>query len=454
MIELLHTIVAFVIAIAVLVVVHEYGHYWVAKTLGVKVLRFSLGFGRPLWMRRFGHDQTELVLAAIPLGGYVKMLDENEGKVAKKDLGRAFNRQSLPKRTAIVLAGPLFNFLFAILAYWLLFSIGTEGTKPVVGKVVEDSIAAHAGFEVGDELLSVAGKPVASWEQRRLYLFKQALDKKTVAIEVRDARGQQSMRYLDLSGLSANQVSTGLLEQGLGLYPYTPTTPPVLDYLKEQGAGAQGGLRKGDRVMAIDAKPMDSWEDVRAIIHAHPGRVLNFTVERDGKRLDLAITPEKVEEAGAQVGRIGAGPRPPEYPAHMRVWTRLDPMTALSESAQTTWFMSALTLKMLAKMITLEVSTKTISGPITIAQYAGYSAQAGWDRFLMFLAAVSISLGVLNLLPVPILDGGHLLVYVIEAAKGSPLSERALQWGQQIGIMLLFALMSLAFYNDFARLLQ
>lgn len=454
MIELLHTIIAFVIAIAVLVVVHEYGHYWVAKTLGVKVLRFSLGFGRPLWMRRFGPDQTELVLAAIPLGGYVKMLDENEGKVAKKDLGRAFNRQSLPKRTAIVLAGPLFNFLFAILAYWLLFSIGTEGTKPVVGKVVDDSIAAHAGFEVGDELLSVAGKPVASWEQRRLYLFKQALDKKTVAIEVRDARGQQSMRYLDLSGLSANQVSTGLLEQGLGLYPYTPTIPPVLDYLKEQGAGAQGGLRKGDRVMAIDAKPMDSWEDVRAIIHAHPGRVLNFTVERDGRRLDLAITPEKVEEAGAQVGRIGAGPRPPEYPAHMRVWTRLDPMTALSESAQTTWFMSALTLKMLAKMITLEVSTKTISGPITIAQYAGYSAQAGWDRFLMFLAAVSISLGVLNLLPVPILDGGHLLIYVIEAVKGSPLSERALQWGQQIGIMLLFALMSLAFYNDFARLLQ
>ena len=454
MIGFLHTLLAFVVAIAVLVVVHEFGHYWVAKTLGEKVLRFSVGFGRPLWTRRFGRDQTELVLAAIPLGGYVKMLDENDGKVAKKDLARAFNRQSLPKRAAIVLAGPLFNFLFAILAYWLLFSIGTEGTKPVVGKVVANSIAADAGFEIGDELLSIAGKPVASWEQRRLYLFKQALDKKTVAVEVRDARGRLSTRYLDLSGVSANQVSTGLLEKGLGLYPYTPDTPPVLDYLKEDGAAAKGGLRKGDRVITIDAKPMSVWEDVRATIHANPGRVLHFTIERDGGRLNLAVTPDKLEEAGEQVGRLGVGPLVPEYPAHMRVWTRLDPVTALSEGAQTTWLMSALTLKMLGKMITLEVSTKTISGPITIAQYAGYSAKVGWDRFLMFLAAVSISLGVLNLLPVPVLDGGHLLVYVIEAIKGGPLSERTLQWGQQIGIMLLFALMSLAFYNDFARILQ
>ena len=441
-------------AIGVLVVVHEFGHYWVAKQLGVKVLRFSVGFGPPLWVRRFGRDRTEFVLAAIPLGGYVKMLDENDTKVAKKDLPRAFNRQSLPKRAAIVLAGPMFNFLFAILAYWLLFSVGTEGLKPVVGKVVDNSIAAQAGFHSGDELLSIDGKPVASWDQRRLYLFQRALDRDQVDVEVRNTRGDLEMRRLDLSTLTADQVSTGLLEKGLGLYPFMPDILPVLDFLDEKGAGAKSGLQKGDVISAIDGKPVRLWDDVRSIISANPERALKFNIERNRQALIVTVTPGKIERDGKTEGFIGAAPRFPEYPQEMRVSTRLDPLSALAESVQTTWLMSSLTLEMLVKMVKLEVSTKAISGPITIAQAAGNSAHAGWDRFVMFLAVVSIGLGVLNLLPVPVLDGGHLAIYLIEAVKGSPLSERSLYWGQQVGITLLFALMALAFYNDFVRILQ
>lgn len=450
----LYTVAAFVAAIGVLVVVHEFGHYWVAKRLGVKVLRFSVGFGRPLWVRRFGADRTEFVLAAIPLGGYVKMLDENEAKVSKKDLPRAFNRQSLPKRMAIVLAGPMFNFLFAILAYWLLFSVGTEGIKPVVGKVVDNSIAAAAGFHPGDELLSIDGKPVASWDQRRLYLFQRALDQDLVEVEVRDTRGNLEIRRLDLSTLTADQVSTGLLEKGLGLYPVMPDVLPVLERLEENGAGAKAGLLKGDVITAIDGKAVRLWEDVRGIISANPGRALQFSIERNGQALAIMVSTGKIERDGKTEGYIGAAPHLPEYPQEMRVSTRLAVFPALIESVQNTWLMSSLTLEMLVKMVKLEVSTKAISGPITIAQAAGNSAQAGWDRFVMFLAVVSISLGVLNLLPVPVLDGGHLAIYLIEAVKGSPLSERSLYWGQQVGITLLFALMALAFYNDFVRILH
>lgn len=441
-------------AIGVLVVVHEFGHYWVAKQLGVKVLRFSVGFGPPLWVRRFGRDRTEFVLAAIPLGGYVKMLDENDTKVAKKDLPRAFNRQSLPKRAAIVLAGPMFNFLFAILAYWLLFSVGTEGLKPVVGKVVDNSIAAQAGFHSGDELLSIDGKPVASWDQRRLYLFQRALDRDQVDVEVRNTRGDLEMRRLDLSTLTADQVSTGLLEKGLGLYPAMPDILPVLEHLDEKGAGAKSGLHKGDVISAIDGKPVRLWDDIRSIISANPERALQFSIERNRQALSVTVTTGKIERNGKTEGYIGVAPRIPEYPKEMLVSTRLDPLNALYESVQSTWLMSSLTLEMLVKMVKLEVSTKAISGPITIAQAAGNSAHAGWDRFVMFLAVVSIGLGVLNLLPVPVLDGGHLAIYLIEAVKGSPLSERSLYWGQQVGITLLFALMALAFYNDFVRILQ
>jgi regulator of sigma E protease len=453
MTSFLYTIIAFVAAISILVVVHEFGHYWVARRMGVKVLRFSLGFGKPLWMRRFGRDQTEWVLAAIPLGGYVKMLDEHEGEVAKQDLPRAFNRQSTPKRVAIVVAGPLFNFLFAILAYTILNMAGVEGMRPVVGKVAENSLAQQAGFRAGDEFITIDDYKVQSWDQRRLYLYEKALDRATVRFTVRDQDGRVHERNLDLSSLSAADVGAGLLERQIGLSPSLPEVSPVIGTLDERGAAAQAGLQVGDRIVAIDGRAVQTWQDMVKEVSARPGESLRLRVDRNGSVQEFSVTPQPVESGGQRLGRIGVGVRLPELPAELRVVVRYTPLAALADGVETTWRMSALTLKMLVKMLKLEVSTETISGPLTIAQYAGASAQIGLDRFIMFLAVVSISLGVLNLLPIPVLDGGHLLIYLIEGILRRPLSEAALYWGQQIGIALLVALMALAFYNDFMRLL-
>ena len=458
MISFVYTVLSFVVAISVLVVVHEFGHYWVARRLGVKVLRFSVGFGKPLWARRFGRDQTEWVIAAIPLGGYVKMLDEHEGKVAKRDLARAFNRQPIPKRAAIVLAGPLFNFLFAILAYGFLYMAGVDGLRPVVGQVAENSPAQLAGFRAGDELLSVDDYRIQSWEQRRLYLYEKALDRATVRFTVRDKDRLTQERVLDLSSLSAADVGAGLLERKIGLSPLLPEPEPVIGSLDERGAAAQAGMKVGDRIVTVDGRPVATWTALVTAISTRAGQALLLQVERDGVTHEFRVTPQAVVSGGREksaktVGRIGVGVQRPALPADMRVVVRQAPFAAFAEGIDTTWRMSALTLKMLAKMVMLEISTETISGPLTIAQYAGASAQIGLDRFIQFLAVVSISLGVLNLLPVPVLDGGHLLFYVIEAIQGRPLSGVVLYWGQQIGIVLLVALMALAFYNDFMRLL-
>ncbi|MBI5612130.1 MAG: RIP metalloprotease RseP [Gammaproteobacteria bacterium] len=444
----------FIAAISILVVVHEFGHYWVARLMGVKVTRFSVGFGRPLWLRRAGRDRTEWVLSAIPLGGYVKMLDESEGRVAKKDLRRAFNRQPIPRRSAIVLAGPLFNFLFAILVYALLFTVGIDGLKPVVGKVDEDSPAARAGFRAGDELVSIDGKPVASWDQRRMHLYQRALDQAQVEVVARDALGVLHTRRLDLSALSAGRVSAGLIEREIGMYGYSPEVAPVLGSVEAGSVAAQAGLRTGDRIARIDGAEIRSWQEAVTRITASPGAALALTVDRQGVSQVIKLVPQTVERNGQRIGRIGVGVRAPELPPEMRVVLRYDPPTALWEGAQTTWDMSVVTLRMLYLMVLGEVSMKAVSGPITIAQYAHSSAMVGLDRFVMFLAIISVGLGVLNLLPIPILDGGQLLYHVIEAVKGGPLSERALYWGQMIGLSLLGALMLLAFYNDFARILQ
>ena len=454
MINFIYTLLAFVVAISVLVVVHEFGHYWVARRMGVKVLRFSLGFGKPLWTRRFGLDQTEWVIAAVPLGGYVKMLDEHEGKVANKDLARAFNRQPVIKRVAIVVAGPLFNFLFAILAYGILNMAGIEGMRPIVGKVVEGSLAQQAGFRQGDEFTAIDGYKVQSWDQRRLYLYERALDRATVIFTVRDPDGLRHERALDLSSLSAADVGAGLLERQIGLYPKLPELEPIIGSLDERGPAAKAGVQVGDRVVTIDGRAVKTWQDMVQTVSARPDKALQLRVERNGVLREFNITPQRTEIAGQHIGRIGVGVRIPDMPADMRVMVRHAPFAAFAEGVETTWRMSALTLKMLGKMLKLEVSTKTISGPLTIAQYAGASAQIGLDRFVMFLAVVSISLGVLNLLPIPVLDGGHLLIYLIEGIQRKPLSETALHWGQQIGVALLIALMALAFYNDFVRILS
>lgn len=451
MTDILIYLAAFIVALGVLIVVHEFGHYWVARRMGVKVLRFSIGFGKPLWRHKSGRDGTEFVLAALPLGGYVKMLDETEGPVPKAEAHRAFNRQPVWKRIPIVVAGPLFNFIFAILAYWAVYMVGVDGVRPIVGKVTEGSIAAQGGFRAGDEVLAIDGHPVQSWGQRRLYLFQRALDHAVVSMDVKDTQGTQQTRRLDLSGIRPSEIDAALLERGVGLYGYMPQILPEVGGL-EDGPAKSAGIQIGDRIVSIAGEPVRTWEDIAALIGPRAGKTVPIEVKRGGERLTFEVTPDTIPQGDRSIGRINIRPKIAELPPELRVRVRFAPLEALGESLHNTWAMTALTLRMLYRMITLEVSSKNISGPITIAQYAGYSAKTGAVQFLMFLAVISISLGVLNLLPIPVLDGGHLLYYVIEAVKGSPLSERVMLFGQQVGIALLAGLMLLAFYNDLSRL--
>ena len=453
MTDLLYYVGAFVVALGILIAVHEFGHFWVARRLGVKVLRFSIGFGKPLWSRRVGEDRMELAVGVFPLGGYVKMLDETEGEVPPEELHRAFNRQKVWKRMAIVVAGPLFNFLFAILAYWAVYMIGVDGIKPVVGKVTESSIAQQAGFRAGDTILSIDGKEVQSWDQRRLYLFQRALDRARVNVEVRDAQGKVESRQLDLSNLPVQEVNASLLERGIGLIGFFPEPLPVIGAM-EPGPAARAGMKIGDRLVEVNGEPVPSWERLVEAISMSPGKPVRVTVEREGARHDFEVTPDAVEQDGQTIGRINIRPRFTDIPDEMRVKVRFGVAEALTEGARNTWSMSVLTLEMLYRMLKLEVSTRNISGPITIAQYAGYSAKVGVEQFVLFLAVISISLGVLNLLPIPVLDGGHLMYYIIESIKGSPLSERTMMLGQQVGVALLGGLMMLAFYNDLTRIFR
>jgi regulator of sigma E protease len=443
---------AFLAAISVLVVVHELGHYLAARAVGVKVLRFSVGFGKPLWMRCAGRDRTEWVIAALPFGGYVKMLDEGEGEVAEAERHRAFNRQSLWRRAIVVIAGPAFNLLFAVIAYAAVYMMGIEGLRPVVGEVAASSIAAQAGFRPGDEIRFIDDKPVVTWDQRRLYLYQQALGKQTVVFTVRDERGALTERHLDLSSLSTARIGAGLLERDIGLVPQLPAILPVIGHVEPGSVAEAAGLKVGDRLVGINGQPVPLWKDAAALIAGRPEQKTALAVERQGRRLTVEVTPRADVRDGQRVGRLGIGVQAPVVPASMRAREQFGFVEAIQEGTDQTWLMSSLTLQMLWKMLALEVSTETISGPVTIAQFAGASAQVGLDRFLLFLAVVSVSLGVLNLLPVPVLDGGHLLIYIVEAIRRRPLSEQALLTAQRFGFAVLGLLMVLAFYNDLRRL--
>jgi len=452
--SLIHTILSFIVALGVLIVVHELGHYLVARWAGVKVLRFCVGFGRPLWSRRFGPDRTEWAIAAIPLGGYVKMADEREGSVAPEDLPRAFNRQTLGKRFLIVLAGPVANFLFAIALYWVLFVVGVPEMKPVVGAPSPGTLAAAAGLRAGDLVTRVDGELVHAWQEVRWKVLQGGLDRRAVTLEVVDRSDRVERRVLDLTSVRADQVE-GDLMSGIGLRPFRPDVPPVIDKVTPGSPAEQGGLRPGDRVTRIDDAPVPTWEEFVGRVRPAAGRALRFDIERDSQPMRLEITPEAVTQNGERIGRIGAAPR--VDPAGMKPYLidlRYGPVDALGMAAAKTWEMSVFSLRMLGRMLIGEVSWKNLSGPVTIADYAGQSAQMGLTPYLAFLGLISISLGVLNLLPIPLLDGGHLMYYTVEFFKGSPLSERAMEMGQRVGFAVLLFLMAFAFYNDINRLLS
>jgi regulator of sigma E protease len=451
--SILVNIFAFVVAVGILVTFHEFGHFWVARRLGVKVLRFSVGFGRPLWRHVAGADQTEYVIAAIPLGGYVKMLDEREGPVPQGEIGRAFNRQPVGRRIAIVAAGPLANILFAVLAYWLMFVIGVNGIRPVVGEVAPDSLAAQAGLQVGDEILVVGDEATPTWQSTSIALLDQALESGVVALQVRHDSGDMASLQLDLQDTRALLGEGDLLDK-MGITPWRPVLEPVIGELVAGGPAERSGLRPGDRILRADAVPIETWSQWVEFVRAHPDQRIALEVERDGQRLELALHPDAEQLEGETIGRIGAYPHVDrEQMERMRVTVRYGPLQAWGRALDKTWDITVLTLRVLWKLVTGEAALSNISGPVTIAEYAGVSALIGVSAFLGMLALFSISIGILNLLPVPVLDGGHLLYYLVELIKGSPVSETTEAVGQRIGFALLAGLMALALYNDFARLL-
>ncbi len=446
------TVIAFVVALGVLIVFHELGHYLVARLCGVKVLRFSMGFGQVLWRRKFGADQTEWAVSAFPLGGYVKMLDEREGPVAPEERHRAFNRQTVARRFAIVLAGPVANFLLAIVLYWMLFMHGVPGIRPVVGTPVPGTPAAHARMTAGELITRIDGAAVATWQDLRWALLEHSLRRDSVELEMHSERGDIEFRRLDLSSIGPDKIDIDLL-QAIGLTRYQPPLKPVIGRLIAGGAGERDGLKEGDEIVEIDGRAIAGWEQLVASISAAPGRTLEFGILRGGAPHHLAVTPEAKHEGGKTLGRIGAAPKIDEAAIKRMVTeVRFGPLESVAKAAERTWEVSTFTLKMLGKMIVGEVSLKNLSGPITIADYAGQSAQLGWLAYVSFLALISISLGVLNLMPVPLLDGGHLMYYVAEIVKGSPVSDRVMEVGQQVGMVLLFSLMAFALYNDINRL--
>lgn len=447
--SVLHTVVWFLVAIAILVVVHEFGHYLAARLAGVKVLRFSLGFGKPLFSRRFGRDQTEWALAALPFGGYVKMLDEREGEVPAVEAHRSFNRASVWRRIGIVAAGPIANFLLAIVFYWALFLHGMPAMKPLIGEPPAGTPAAQAGLVSGDEIRRVNGTDTPSFQDLRLELLRAGVAGDPLVLELADGRSVQ----LDAPPMDTENLERDTLRP-LGIVRYDPEIDPVIGEVLPGGAAARAGFQSGDRLVAADGQAVSNWQDWVKLIRQHPSQSLRIEYEREGQMHILTVVPDTVDENGQRIGKIGAGPKvDPALMDDLMTEVRYGPIEALGRGAEKTWDMSLFTLEMMGRMVLGQVSWKNLSGPLTIADYAGQSATLGWISFVGFLALVSVSLGVLNLLPVPLLDGGHLMYYVAEVLTGRPVSERTMEIGSRIGMMLLLLLMSFALFNDLQRLI-
>ncbi len=449
-----YTIFYFIIAIGLLVSIHEFGHFWVARKAGVKVLRFSVGFGKVIWSYQKTVDSTEYVLSAIPLGGYVKMLDEREGKVDKADLPYAFNRQSLLARSAIVAAGPIFNLLLAIVLFWAVFIIGETGMRPIVGVIESGTLAADAGFIEGEEILSINETNTPTWSEAMNLLFSSAMQgDKEIKVAVKNEDQIEQLHFITFSD---NEVlDPKELYKRIGLKPWVPQLKAVIGKLIDNSPAKSAGLQSGDLIISADGIVIKDWMQWVKYVRTRPEISIQLMVEREGVHLAMTIVPDRIKAEAKDFGRIGAGVDIPETLIDsLRVEYSLSAVDALFAAVERTWFYSTSTLKMMGRMLTGKASSDNLSGPISIAQYAGQSAEMGLVPFLKFLALVSVSLGVLNLLPVPVLDGGHLMFFAIEAIKGSPVSEKVQIVFQQAGMLALISLMAFAVFLDIGRLFQ
>ena len=446
----IYSILAFIAAISILVAVHEFGHYIVGRWCGMKVLRFSIGFGTPIWRRVAGDDQTEYCVSAIPLGGYVRFLDSREGEVEPADQGRAFDQRPIPARIAVLLAGPAFNFVFAVLAYWVLLAGGVMALKPAVGDVTPGSYADRAGLVFGDKILAVGDKQATDWETTLVAILDNMVSDGRVPLTLEDEQGWQRSAVIDVGDQRTRLTEPGLLFDGLGFAVWQP--PAEIGELSEGGAAEAAGLASGDRIVSIDGEPVPTFADLVGVVSSRANQRVAVEYVRDGRAQIVDVTLGEQTVNGEQRGLLGI--TLPQTSSDYYFHRAYTPLESLNAAAVKTWSTTLFTLRMLGRMVTGDVSIKNISGPINIGQIAGESAQRGVMYFVSFLAVVSISLGVLNLLPIPVLDGGQIVYQFIELIKGSPLTERAQMLGQQAGIFALLLLMSFAFYNDIARILE
>jgi len=430
----------FLVAVFILVTFHELGHFSVARLLGVGVSKFSVGFGKTLYSYRSRRSGTEYVLGVLPFGGYVKFIDEREDHVDPRDLPYAFNRQKLWVRAAIVIAGPGANFILAIFFYWLVFGIGVPGVEPVIGYVEPGSSAEAVGLQRGDRIVRVNGRKVRSWGEHRYYLLNQVEAGKTLTFAIVTPTGRNKTVSIESSRLQSGQLNPLVLEEQIGVLP---RLAPIVGTLIAGEVADASGIKVNDRFMVVDGIAINGWRDVVKTISSRPEQATRVSVLRNGSLKTIVVVPKAIHSLDSVVGRIGVGPA-----NHVNVVVRLGAGEAINRAVEATWLLSKLTVGMIVQMVQGKESTKNLGGPLSIAKYAGASAQYGFTAFLTFLAILSISLGILNLLPIPVLDGGHLVYFIIEAIKGGPVSEAFMYRSQQLGFAVLAVLISFALYND------
>ena len=430
----------FLVAVFILVTFHELGHFSVARLLGVGVSKFSIGFGKTLYSFRSRRSSTEYVLGVLPFGGYVKFIDEREDDVDPRDLPRAFNRQNLWVRTAVVIAGPGANFILAIFFYWLVFGIGVPGVEPVIGYIEPGSSAEVVGLQRGDRIARINGRNVRSWGEHRYYLLNQVEAGETLTFAVVTRAGQNKTVSIESSELQSGRLNPLVLEEQIGILP---RLAPIVGTLIAGEVADAAGIKVNDQFMTIDGIAIDGWRDVVKTISSRPDQTIRLSILRNGALKTIVVVPKAIHSLDSVVGRIGIGPA-----NHVNVVVRLGAGEAITRAVEATWLLSKLTVGMIVQMVQGKESTKNIGGPLSIAKYAGASAEYGFTAFLTFLAILSISLGILNLLPIPVLDGGHLVYFIIEGIKGGPVSEAFMYRSQQLGFAVLAVLISFALYND------